>query len=251
MSINAIDNHQEAIKNLKDGLFFLGSNQNLKNLLDRVKFGITNCDFGAYTDPSKNKIFLDPSLFQGTIPSSTAIESALFELINLSKKRDFCGLVKKIDALDPDEFVKEYESIEYRTALVCKRILQKNIASDRWDAYPMTYTSQSFQLHYLLQQLSGHSQKIYERYKDHFNANQTYHGSWQAPTDTESKEILLELLNLKIGSETSETDFGKTAAASYKRLKNGLLSNPYYNHLTAYIQIIESVIPLPSQRNCQ
>lgn len=240
MKLNHISTHREALNNLRESLYPFAASDKLKELLDTVQFAIAKCDFGASLNPSNNTITLDPSLFQGPLPSSSAIESALFELINLSQKNNFRELVNKIETLVPDEFVKDYETIEYRTAAICKKILQKKIPSEQWDDYPLVYTTNSFPLHYLLQQLSGHSQKIYEKYKDRFNTTQPYQGSWPTPNEEEDRQILLQLLYLKIGSEAPETDFGKTAEAAYKRLRNGVLNNPYYTHLGAYIRRIES-----------
>ncbi len=247
MSISPTNTHRAALKNLKDSLYPFAENDKLKDLLNRVEFTVAKCGFGASANPAHDTIALDPSLFQGATPSSFAVESALFELVNLSQKSYFQSLVNRIDKLDPDEFVKDYEHIEYQTALICKRILQKKLAPDQWDAYPLVYTTDSFQLHYLIQQLSGHSQKIYERYKDRFSTNETYCGSWQMPAEEEDRQILIELLSLKIGSEFQDTGFGKNAEASYKQMKNGVLNNPYYSNLTAYIQKIESITPHPPQ----
>lgn len=230
--------HPASLRNLQDELERFSLDHDLHCLLKKVHFKIEECDFGARAIPASNTISLNPNLFNGSNPTSEAIESALFELINLSKKEEFQSLVDRIDWLNPEEFVEEYERIEYRTAKICKKILIKQIPLENYDDYPLIYTTEHFQLHYLLQQLKGHSQKIYDTYKNRLAVHEPYRGTLDLPGEKESA-ILTELINLKIGSEQTSTTFGKSAKSNYQRLKTALLSNPKYNHLRSHIKQIE------------
>lgn len=242
MSTNAPYGCSDSLGNLYNNLKHLPLDDKLQDLLIRVDFIIKRCEFGAQILFDENTIVLDPSLFDGSNLTTYAVQSSLFELINLSHKREFRSLVNRIQQfnLTPDEFVEEYERIEYDSAARCQEILQKTIPPEHWDTYPMIYTTKSFELHYLLQQHKGHSQKIYQLHKNYFNRNQTYRGSWRVPSEIKDRKILSDLFNLKIGSEIPVTDFGKSAGPTYQRLKSALQSaSPAYDHLMPSIEKIE------------
>ncbi|MBS0651942.1 MAG: hypothetical protein JSR39_00275 [Verrucomicrobia bacterium] len=214
--------------------------QALTKELGQVKYSIAECPFGASVDLSSNEIFLDPRHFHGSLPATSAIQAALFEIANLFNKNNFKDLVGRIESLPPDAFVEQYERIEHRSALLCKKALREFLPKEKWSDYPMAYTTENFQLHYLMQQLAGHSQKVFEKYRAKFSPNLGYVGSLRIPIEKEEVKYLRQFIDLIIMMEDPDHPLCKKAAECYLRMKAAAEGNTTLpKHLLEHLQEIE------------
>lgn len=122
--------------------------------------GVSRCDFKS------NEILLDPTLCEGKIGDvySKVLEAYVFEMANLSRKSEFMGLIKNVSSLPSEEFVEEFERLEHLSALEAKEIVCSYFPRENWPDTEMAYVPKRFELHYLMQRISGHSQRIFERF---------------------------------------------------------------------------------------
>lgn len=214
--------------------------QALAKELGQVKYSIAECPFGASVDLSSNEIFLDPRHFHGSLPGPSAIQAALFEIANLFHKNNFKDLAGRIESLTPDAFVEQYERLEHQSALLCKKTLREYLPKEKWSVYPIAYTTENFQLHYLMQQLAGHSQKIFEKYRAMFSPHADYVGSLRIPIEIEEVKYLRQFVDLIIMMEDPDHPLCKKAAECYLRMKAASESNKALpEHLLEHFQEIE------------
>ncbi|MGE0669717.1 MAG: hypothetical protein AB7H48_13245 [Parachlamydiales bacterium] len=213
------------LKNLEASLCLIPGYQQLKDSVGPIKYSIGNCTFGAYSDLSNNNIYLDSKLFNGSLPSSNAVQGALFEIANLYQKKEFERLVGRIDFLSPDAFVAMHEKIEHRSALFCKTVLRRFLPNEKWPEFSMAYTTENFHLHYLLQQLAGHSQNVFKKYRAQFDPGMEYLGSLLTPVKEEEVKYLRQFVELIIMMEDSDHPLCKKAAQYYLLMKAAAEAN--------------------------
>ncbi|MBX3719530.1 MAG: hypothetical protein KF898_07770 [Parachlamydiales bacterium] len=213
------------LKNLETSLCLIPGYQQLKDSVGPIKYSIGNCTFGAYSDLSNNNICLDSKLFNGSLPSSNAVQGALFEIANLYQKKEFERLVGRIDFLSPDAFVAMHERIEHRSALFCKTVLRRFLPNEKWPEFSMAYTTENFHLHYLLQQLAGHSQNVFKKYRAQFDPGMEYLGSLLTPVKEEEVKYLRQFVELIIMMEDSDHPLCKKAAQYYLLMKAAAEAN--------------------------
>jgi hypothetical protein len=179
------------------------------------------CPWKSYCRFSEKRIVIDTSLFKDSNPTPKVAMSVLQELGNLSQVKEFHSLIQRASTMTPDEFVSEYERIEHKSALIAKKILRSHYPVAKWQECPMAYTSEPFELHYLLQQAGGHSQEIFERHAPLFKKNLTYKGSWiDAPPSKEELRPILSILDLNIRSQDPESQVSAPAQRDYQLLKS-------------------------------
>jgi hypothetical protein len=92
--------------------------------------------------------------------------------------------------------VEKFERLEHQSALKTKQILRKYFSQKDWDAVPFAYVPDDFLSHYVIQQLSGHSNRIHTRYASIF-PDQTYRGTLGKPIPEDEKKYLQALVDIK------------------------------------------------------
>ncbi len=203
------------ISRLSDTLSSIEEFQQLKNTIGDISFEIAD---STYSRVTKNVIVLASDLFENQKPTLMAIEAALFETANLSQAGRFKKLLEDSNLTTPDEFVEQFERIEHTSALMCKKILRRIYPKERWLDCPMAYTTECFALHYFLQQSSGHSRDIWERYRSFFPDGALYSGTWKTPISKEEEFLVNLLLDIVFRMEDPEEDIHQQAAEDYKIL---------------------------------
>lgn len=220
--------------------------QTLKASVGEVKYSLDQCAFGAYSELSNNHIHIDPNLFDGSRPKPAAIQAVLFEMANLYQKNDFRCLVRNIRSLSPDSFVEKYEGIEHQSALICKKILRSFFPQDQWTKFPLTYTPDNFRLHYLLQQLAGHSGNVYQKYRRHFNSTCIYLGTFGKPIAKTELGFLRRCVETIIVMQDPDHPHCKRAGELYLKtmaVVGDLTGDLLSTQVIAYIREIEACIP--------
>lgn len=128
--------------------------------------------------------------------------SLLFELHNAVKSSEMLALA----ALEIDDYVRSFEELEFQsaqeTAKDIEALVKKGEFNPGLNEFKAMYPS--FELHYLFQQVSGHSQEIARRYAEDsdslFALPDSYVGSWKVPIDwtntshRKGAEMLKEIL---------------------------------------------------------
>jgi len=89
----------------------------------------------------------------------------------------------------------------------------------------MAYTTENFQLHYLLQQLAGHSQSVFEKYRTQFHPGMEYLGSLSTPVKQEEVKYLRQFVELIIMMEDSDHPLCKKADEYHLRMKAAAEAN--------------------------
>jgi len=180
---------------------YLGTIPEYTQLLDtigRIEFVVENCLSPAYCDFENSCIKLDPSLFEKKCGNiyPLVVESILFEMNNYTEKAAFDCLLSGARAMTPDQFVEEFERLEHRSALKTKAILRKHFEFDLWKNASLSHIPNDFRLHYLKQQVTGHSQDIWARLSHLFPQGSDYRGIWKGEVAKDEKTYVLALLDL-------------------------------------------------------
>ena len=190
----------------------------------------------------EHRITLDPTLFKSKIGNTfpMALQYYLFELANLSQVAKFKSLIHRVTFLTPDKFVEEYERIEHQSALKIKEILRKCLPKEEWGQYSMTRVPENFELHFLVQQMSGHSGTIWERYADLFPPHSFYIGTWDSVPEDE-KPFLMALIDFQSRKQDPDPAIAAAGEAKYALVKELLCRqhDDLRHRLIARIQHIE------------
>lgn len=145
--------------------------------------------YPAWWDGSTQTIYLsyDHGYGQYDIFDQEDLQTAslLFELHNAVKSSEMLALA----ALEIDDYVRSFEELEFQstqeTAKDIEVLVEKGAFNPTLNEFKAVYPS--FELHYLFQQVSGHSQEIARRYAEDsdslFALPDSYVGSWKVPID--------------------------------------------------------------------
>ena len=213
--------------NLEEPLRFLAKDPKWIHLQTKAgwpKLKIDEYASSAYCIWASNSIVLDQALVDEKIGKvcPAALQSYVFEMANLAQRAKFSKLVKNIGKLTPDQFVEQYERLEHQSALTAKAILRKCIPLKDWSKCPMVFITEQFSPYYLLQQAGSHSQRIWNRHKDHFSPDTNYIGTVSTVSSAE-KPYVLALLDLQMRKRDSESSVSLTAENDYNTLKRHVL----------------------------
>ena len=218
--------------------------QEIENEAGAPRIDIEGSPFLASCDFNERSIALDPLLFESKTGNAfpKALQFYLFELANLSQAKEFKSLIDRVDHLTPDKFVEEYEQLEHQSALKAKEILRRCLPKQEGSQYSMTRVPENFETHYLVQQLSGHSQEIWERYADLFPPNSFYYGTWNSVAEDE-KPILFALIDFKSRMEDKDPVISAQGKEKYSLVKDraSRQNESLRSRLMPKIQLIESV----------
>lgn len=191
--------------------------QEVERLSGPIEFSIGECKFDAYCDLFTNRVVLSTHLFKEDLPPSIALQSALFEVANLSQKVKFQDLVGRVKLLTPDEFVEEYERIEHQSALICKTVLRKIFPKEKWSECSLAYTSENFHVHYMMQQITGHSKNIYKAFRSEFDPFLKYKGSFSYSIRKKDVDILKKYIDMVVVMLDAEHPLSKEASQVYNK----------------------------------
>jgi len=188
-------------------------------------------------------IALAPHLFDVKIEKifPKAVAAVVFEMANLAQSNAFRKLIERIEDLTPNEFVETYERIEHKSALKAKEILRATFPPEQWDSTPIVYCPDQFQPHYLLQQVLGHSQKIWERYSRLKSDKLNYPGTWDPPLDNEEKQMLKALLHLYALKHDPLKTLSEMGTQKYEKLTNLILSKKDVEPFARLAQRIQEI----------
>lgn len=127
---------------------------------------------------------------------SDQIQTYLFELHNAAHTSKFKDLGEQEETLGADAYVQEFEEVEYASAKFTQTRLEILADSFEFDLDQSTFKAlyPSFELHYLFQQIAGHSQIIADRYQKRHPTMPPYKGTWKFPLDPQSKKLLKNAL---------------------------------------------------------
>ncbi len=121
--------------------------------------------FGACWNNQERIIALDP---QTNASMGKAINSLIFELHNAKNDKKLTQLYRLAAnrQIDKEAFVESVERVEYENALETCRLLRKGIERKVFPKDADWQIFRSFEDHYSIQQMTGHSQQIAESYDD-------------------------------------------------------------------------------------
>ena len=127
---------------------------------------------------------------------SDQIQTYLFELHNAAHTSKFIDLGEREETLGANAYVKQIEEVEYSSAKLTQIRLEILAANFEFDIEKSAFEAlyPSFELHYLFQQVSGHSQIIASRYQKRHPTMPPYEGTWKFPLDPQSKKLLKNAL---------------------------------------------------------
>ncbi|MCB1109988.1 MAG: hypothetical protein KDK64_03335 [Chlamydiia bacterium] len=157
------------------------------------KLGIVHSQlpYPAWWDGNTQTIYLsyDHGYGQSDIFDHEDLQTAslLFELHNAVKSSEMLALA----ALEIDDYVRSFEELEFQstqeTAKDIEALVEKGAFNPTLNEFKAVYPS--FELHYLFQQVSGHSKEIARRYTEDnpFALSDPYVGSWKVPIDWTNK----------------------------------------------------------------
>ncbi len=138
----------------------------------------TDSDFEALWDSENRIIYINISRNETL---GKEISSILFELHNAKTNKKLVGFFKQAQTglIDKDSYVESVERLEYHNALSTSQLIEKGITRSlfpedtRWDIFS------SFEDHYKIQQIYGHSQWIADRFDSLCPAPRriSYHGT--------------------------------------------------------------------------
>ncbi len=166
-----------------------------------LKFGVQ--EQAASYDFDTHTIILSKSYRQVALQEQVAF--LFFELQNAQQRRDLQRLYNQTEKLGKKNFVKQIETREYSSALATHYFVNKYVNEGTFNKnVPYFYTPLNFKDHYLLQQLTGHAQKIAAQIdqRAHTKIKEPYHGTWPCPLTIPQLPILKLLLSYKIILET-------------------------------------------------
>jgi hypothetical protein len=109
---------------------------------------------------------------------------AVFELSNLSRKKEFQAVDKETD-LTIDEFVAKKEEVEFDSTRETHHIVEALIKTGNLPATtPFHFICPEFREHYLLQQIAGHQKNWIDKFNElHPSSSERYKGSWPRPVE--------------------------------------------------------------------
>jgi hypothetical protein len=137
------------------------------------------------------------------------VTTIVFELHNMKVSKEFADLNRNArdGKIGKEDYVRSWEQLEHRNVLKGNKCIRRMIDEGCFQKKcEMTLFIPDFQLHFLYQQLIGHSARIVKRY-DKFNASGAsipYEGTWEPPLrkwdssfEKENKDQILKLFQLK------------------------------------------------------
>lgn len=110
--------------------------------------------FGAFWDPDRRAIFVDPSSSQGEL-----IGSIIFELHNALRNSDINNLHQLASSgeIDRESYIQGIERLEYENSLSASKIAEKGIKLKIFPPSACLQTYKDFEEHYRMQKFGGHS----------------------------------------------------------------------------------------------
>ncbi len=170
-----------------------------QELIDKVQsviIKIDPCSLGAQSNLIDRCVVLDPSLFinAGTHEGKCRLlEVLLFELENLAQTEAFNSLCSRAAQLDPNQFVEEFERLEFLSGQKTQAIIRDRFPQEEWRNFRFAYLPSHFIDYYLMQQILEHSQFLWEQ---HMYGKGAYLPTVSLPSDEEIKAYVLEYLRL-------------------------------------------------------
>jgi hypothetical protein len=118
--------------------------------------------FGACWDPSNRIIFVNPA------PNRSVIGSILFELQNafITSKLDQLDHLASQGKISRDSYVEAVERLEYQNSLNAASLARKGIQMKLYPRDALMPTYPTFEEHYRLQKIGGHSAWIANTYNN-------------------------------------------------------------------------------------
>lgn len=156
--------------------------------------------FDAFWDGNQRRILVNPHRHQ---TEGSWICSILFELHNASTNQYMRVLFEsaKSNRISKDEWVKQMEKMEHTNALKTCALLDKGISQGIYPANSHWNIFYTFDDHYKLQQVTGHSDWLVNKYESiaPHNKFQEYRGTVPGLKlmSAEDKEDLLNYLSVK------------------------------------------------------
>ena len=205
----------------------------------------------SYCDFKDKKIVLSPALFRNRVGAiyPHAIQALVFEMANLAQSGSFDRLADRVKELTPDEFVENSERLEHRSAVKTKEILRKNFPISMWDHMPIVYSHEQFGPHYLLQQASGHSKNIWERYRPLMKEGDGYKGTWATPVQSDELPIVKSLLHCASLMDDSELTLRNDAQRLYNKSTRSITSKAESNGAELYSRLAGRIKEIESSLN--
>jgi len=215
----------------------------IRDMVAPVSVVIEPCPYLAAIKLDERRIVLDPSLFEDKVGEiyPKALQYYLFELSNLAQADKIEALFDRSDRITPDEFVETCERIEHQSVLNTKKILRRSLPREQWMHYPLIYSTDRFDLHYLIQQTAGHSLRIWDRYRFLFPEASSYTGTWSSVPEDERRP-LMALIDLKGRLSDPDESIATQANKDYHFLKDYFLSHPnadLRNRLARRIELLD------------
>ena len=177
-----------------------------------------DCPFNALWDSEERLIIVNASKVK-TI--GKLVSSILFELHNAKSDHTLKQLAQQAEngAIDKETYVHSIEEIEYKNIVNAARIIRIAIGHGLFPSDSWIHTFYTFDNHYKLQQIFGHSQWLADQY-DLLNPSgkgQPYYGTLPNLNHMNStdKQTLLHFLAMKDGLHSS---YPKEAAAQTSAL---------------------------------
>ncbi len=164
---------------------------------------------GAYWDSYNRRIGINLEMCRN---DGVIINCILFELHNAAndkKLRNFTNLAAK-GKISKEAYVEAIEKIEHENAVSASRLLRKGIEENIYPPQAKWSVFSSFEDHYLVQQLTGHSLFIAERYDQMNRGRKTtpFKGTFPEARSLppEDKQTLMRYLSLKNDLESRDRD---------------------------------------------
>lgn len=186
-------------------------------------------EFEAFWDSGTRTVALNP---RKNISDGIRIASIVFELHNAKASNDLVRLTQRAlkGHVTKEAYVEGIERLEHKNALAAARILKKGITQSFFPQEANWPVFRSFDDHYLVQQITGHSQEIARNYdamrqgsyaKPYIGTLHTFKG-----LSEQGKEDLMRYLGMKNDLESSDEAEVARAKHFLKMELNDLAAHP-------------------------
>lgn len=124
---------------------------------------VTSEQFGAFWDPDNRNIYVTLS---GSREDGSLIGSILFELHNalISSKLDYYDSLAQSGRISREDYVESVERLEYHNSLSTAKIAESGIKAGLFPRGARLPTYPTFEEHYRIQKMGGHSAWIARNY---------------------------------------------------------------------------------------